>query len=94
VLGIGGFSVGILTSLGGLAYVQFSQLPKESSTYIMVGFLSFIIGLVEFSVLSDVIDSGVTSTFVCFAEDPNALSETNPQLYQKVQMSYPQVLFV
>jgi hypothetical protein len=93
VLAIGGFAIALLTAGGGLAYVRFSPLPKTSVYYAVVGFTTFFVGLAEFAILSVVIDSGVSTTFVCLAEDPLALARTKPELYQQVQQSYPEVLF-
>lgn len=93
VLTIGGFAIGIVTACVGLAYVQFSSLPKENVYYGAVSIGTFLIGIAEFAILSVVIDSGVATTFVCLAEDPLALARTKPELYQQVQQSYPQVLF-
>jgi hypothetical protein len=46
----------------------------------------------QFTILAGVIDSGVTTTFVCLAEDPAALARTKPELYQQIQQVYPQVM--
>jgi len=93
VLAIGGFAIALLTCGGGLAYVRFSPLPKTDVYYIAIGVATFFVGWAEFAILSVVIDSGVCTTFVCLAEDPLALARTKPELYQKVQQSYPEVLF-
>jgi hypothetical protein len=50
-----------------------------------------LIGIGEFSILASVIDSGVVTTFVCLAEDPEALARTKPELYQKIQQVYPSI---
>jgi hypothetical protein len=48
--------------------------------------------MAEFSILSEVITSGVATVFVCLAEDPYALQRTQPELFQKIAEVYPQVL--
>ena len=54
--------------------------------------ISIFIGFAQFSILSEVIFSGLASTFVCLAEDPAALQRTKPELYNKIVQVYPQVL--
>jgi Plasma-membrane choline transporter len=45
---------------------------------------SFYIGVLLFSVVSTMVTSGVATTFVCLAEDPQVLQNCNPILYEKV----------
>ena len=52
----------------------------------------FFLGLLPYSSLSTVIDSGVATTFVCLADSPDALQRTKPELYQKVLETYPHVM--
>jgi hypothetical protein len=56
------------------------------------GILGLITGMAEFSIISEVITSGVATIFVCLAEDPYALQRTQPELFQKVMEVYPQVM--
>ncbi|KAJ3326197.1 putative choline transporter, neither null mutation nor overexpression affects choline transport [Boothiomyces sp. JEL0866] len=93
VLGMGCLMIGIITGAIALAYVKISPaIPNVWPNYLVMGLVGFFIGVVEFSVLSGVIDSGVTTTFVCLAEDPQALLNTKPELFNKVREVYPQVL--
>ncbi|KAJ3215755.1 putative choline transporter, neither null mutation nor overexpression affects choline transport [Clydaea vesicula] len=80
VLGMGSLFIGLLCGAGGLLYYFSSSIPRESIVS-------------EFTILSEVINSGVTTTFVCLAEDPGALQRTKPDLYQKVVATYPTVQF-
>ena len=59
-------------------------LNKEIAIVIIIGVLGLFIGAAEFAVLSEVIYSGVASTFVCLAEDPAALRRTKPELFDKI----------
>jgi hypothetical protein len=93
VLTLGSIFVALITATIGILYVHLSDLPKTDTWYVGVGVIAFFIGLAEFSVFSTVVDSGVSTTFVCLAEDPVCLARTKPELYQRVQESYPQVLF-
>jgi len=56
--------------------------------WILCAVLSFIIGFTMFLMPAEVIDSGVTSYFVCFAQDPEILRRTNPDLYGKLVATY------
>lgn len=44
------------------------------------------------AVVTDVITSGVITTFVCLAEDPHALQRTKPELFNKIVQVYPQAV--
>ncbi|KAJ1340213.1 hypothetical protein BSLG_005206 [Batrachochytrium salamandrivorans] len=93
VLTIGSIFVGLVTGVVGFIYIQLSpSIPHTTANYIVIVIVSFIIGIVEFSVLLGVIDSGVSTTFVCLAEDPSALARTKPELYHKIAEVYPQAL--
>lgn len=35
------------------------------------------------TLVMQVVDSAVAATFVCFAENPEALRDTNPELYSR-----------
>ncbi|KAJ3326199.1 putative choline transporter, neither null mutation nor overexpression affects choline transport [Boothiomyces sp. JEL0866] len=93
VLSIGSLIIGLLTGGIALLYVKFSTDFQDTVVaYVFFGVIALFIGIVEFSVLAGVIDSGVVTTFVCLAEDPQALLNTKPQLYHKIREVYPQVL--
>lgn len=93
VLGMGTLFIGIVTAGSPLLYVKFSAeyVNPSALTYGLIALGGFFIGIVEFSVLANVIDSGVVVTFVCLAEDPMALAATKPLLFGKIQQVYPQV---
>lgn len=66
--------------------------PNQLAIYIIGTIVAFIIGAAEFSIIASVINSGVVTTFVCLAEDPQALAQTKPELYQRISQVYPQVM--
>ena len=69
VLSIGGLLIGLITAFVGYIYVQLSPtIPNDTSNFIIIALVAFFIGFSEFSILANVIDSGVTTTFVCLAE--------------------------
>jgi len=85
VLWIGVFFNAILTALAGvvLAYIW-----GQSSAVVILGILGFVIGFVIMILGMQVIDSGVSCTFVCFAEDREILRRTNPALYARFVETY------
>jgi hypothetical protein len=94
VLNIGGFFVALVSCGATLCFVYGSQIHVQAPIAPAIGgIIGFLSGLIQFSILAGVIDSGVATTFVCLAEDPAALARTKPELYQKIQEVYPQVLF-
>ncbi|KAI8076565.1 choline transporter-like protein [Gilbertella persicaria] len=94
VLVMGALLVGILSSLLGYLYLLIAQ-PAYNSTGNMtpiVMLICFIMGMSMFSTISTVISSGVVTTFVCLAEDPEALRRTNPELFEAIRQTWPQVV--
>jgi hypothetical protein len=92
VLSLGGLMIGIITGgIGILAVLISPSIPNELLYYVSIGVVGILVGFAEFSILAGIIDSGVTTTFVCLAEDPQALAQTKPLLYQEIQRVYPQV---
>ncbi|KAJ3315634.1 putative choline transporter, neither null mutation nor overexpression affects choline transport [Boothiomyces sp. JEL0838] len=86
------FISAIIVGLGVLyMYLAFDYALYQEllPTAIIVGFF---VSQVEFHVLGNVIRSGVATSYVCMAEDPEALRNTKPELYEKVNQAYPQIL--
>lgn len=84
---LGGLLVAVLSSLLGYIYLIVSK-PAFNQTGNMTGvvvLICFITGLAMFSTIATVITSGVCTTFVCLAEDPQALQRTQPALFEKVK---------
>ncbi|KAJ3082884.1 putative choline transporter, neither null mutation nor overexpression affects choline transport [Quaeritorhiza haematococci] len=92
VLGLGGLFIGLVCAALGYGYsVLSTTIPDEPSYFVIIALVSFFIGLSEFAILAAVIESGVATTFVCLAEDPEALRRTKPQLFEKILQVYPEV---
>ena len=94
VLLMGGLLIGAAVS--GISYGFFaaSSIPKNDFSYpLVICILGFVIGLAEFTILSEVIESGTATTFVCLAEEPGVLLRTKPQLFAKIQQTYPSLGF-
>ncbi|KAI9474213.1 MAG: plasma-membrane choline transporter-domain-containing protein [Benjaminiella poitrasii] len=97
VLAMGALLVGILTSLLGYLYLfivkpEYSEGGGSQGMTAVVMLVCFIIGMSIFSVVSVVISSGVTTFFVCLAEDPEALQRVNPNLYEAIRQTWPEVV--
>ncbi|KAI8971865.1 plasma-membrane choline transporter-domain-containing protein [Mycotypha africana] len=94
VLAMGTLLVGVLSSLLGYLYLLIAK-PAYNATGNMtpiVMLICFVMGMSMFSVITTVISSGVTTTFVCLAEDPDALRRVNPQLFETIRQTWPQVV--
>ncbi|KAF9938307.1 putative choline transporter, neither null mutation nor overexpression affects choline transport [Modicella reniformis] len=96
VLGMGSLAVALASGLYGYLFFKlFSPTfyAKENEPLVMAAVIvvEMILGFVMMSVPNNVIDSGVTTTFVALAEDPQTLYRTKPQLYHAIAEHYPQV---
>jgi len=96
VLGMGTLSVALLSGFFGYAYVSILQpsfYENQDKDFVMfaVIFVEVILGVAMMSVPNNVIDSGVTTTFVALAEDPQTLLDTKPDLYHAIANRYPEV---
>ncbi|KAG0215930.1 putative choline transporter, neither null mutation nor overexpression affects choline transport [Mortierella sp. GBA30] len=96
VLGMGSFAVALSSALYGYLFLKvvqpsFYQTEDQILVVIAVVVLEMILGAVMMSVPNNVIDSGVTTTFVALAEDPQVLYKTKPELYNEIAQKYPEV---
>ncbi|KAG0230114.1 putative choline transporter, neither null mutation nor overexpression affects choline transport [Mortierella sp. GBA43] len=97
VLGMGTFTVGLISAIYGFVFLKVVQptfYAKEDETLVLIAvvLVEFILGAVMMSIPNNVIDSGVTTTFVALAEDPQTLFRTKPDLYHEVAIAYPQTV--
>lgn len=56
--------------------------------WILVAVIGFFVGFVLLSLTMEVVYSGVSAIFVCFAEEPDQLLSTDPDLYHKFESTY------
>ncbi|KAJ3348799.1 putative choline transporter, neither null mutation nor overexpression affects choline transport [Allomyces javanicus] len=103
VLGFGSLLIGGITLLiGWLVFLVGRAADKSALTsgttmsagLIIVLVVSFLMGIVVFNLIAEVINSGVATIFVCIAEDPNALRATKPELWEEIRRTYPEAAFV
>ncbi|EIE87019.1 hypothetical protein RO3G_11730 [Rhizopus delemar RA 99-880] len=94
VLFMGGLLVGVLCSLLGFIYLEVEKPSYNTNGGMtpVVIMMCFLIGSSMFSTIATVISSGVATTFVCLAEDPDALRRTKPELYERVRQTWPRVV--
>jgi hypothetical protein len=59
--------------------------------FVLLVLLSFMLGCGVSLTISQVIESGVATTFVCIAENPQALWNTKPDLYNQIRSTYPSI---
>jgi len=98
VLSIGALAIGSLTALVTCFAAKFFGVGLEDekiklAVMIIFGLIGFLIGCMTFSVVAQVINSGVATTFVCLCEDPDALRQTKPELWEKVRDTYPSMVY-
>jgi hypothetical protein len=93
-LGMGSLVIGLLgAAFACLIVLAVDSIKNEAVSFILFGLLGFGITITEFTVLSEVINSAVSTTFVCLAEDPAALQRTKPELFEKIRQTYPAINF-
>ncbi|RIA90683.1 plasma-membrane choline transporter-domain-containing protein [Glomus cerebriforme] len=92
VLAMGAIFIGALCALFGFGYIHLFLKITDGTTIFILVIISFFLGFMMTVVITDVIDSGVTTTFVALAEDPNALKRTKPQLFERIRREWPRVV--
>ncbi|KAJ3403445.1 putative choline transporter, neither null mutation nor overexpression affects choline transport [Chytridiales sp. JEL 0842] len=91
VLFIGAICSGLFSALGGWVYVRFSDtVPQMTGPVLAACLVAAIVGMWLFYVLAEVISSGVATTFVCLCEDPQTLQRQQPELFEKIQLTWPE----
>jgi len=91
VLSLGIVVCGLVTGGAGLLVVKTSmvELSIDSITAgAIVGLAGLIFGMAMCSVVMSVIDSAVSTMFVCLAEDPGALQRTHPEVHHSLMQAW------
>ncbi|KAI9500612.1 plasma-membrane choline transporter-domain-containing protein [Coemansia spiralis] len=94
VLQMGAFLCAAVVALVAWLYITITK-PEYNSTGSYTApiiIAAFVLAMSMFMVLLKCIDSGAATTFVCLAEDPEALAYNNPELFAMVEKTYPQVV--
>ncbi|ORZ04392.1 plasma-membrane choline transporter-domain-containing protein [Lobosporangium transversale] len=94
VWAMGAITSGLLSGLASYLYLWWAKPSFNSNgdfTYVIVT-MAFVMGLQMVFTVGSVIDSGVSTTFVCLAEDPAALARTKPELFESIRATWPAVV--
>jgi hypothetical protein len=91
-LGMSSLTIGIASGL--VVYIISTLIyarPWDESLMVaaVFGLLSIIIPAVAF----EIVGAGATTTFVCLAEDPEALQRSKPHLYNAIMEKYSMITF-
>ncbi|KAJ1769718.1 putative choline transporter, neither null mutation nor overexpression affects choline transport [Coemansia sp. RSA 1813] len=94
VLQMGAFLCAAVVALVAWLYITITkpEYNVNGSYTAPIIIAAFVIAMSMFMVLLKCIDSGTATTFVCLAEDPEAMAYNNPELFAQVQQTYPQVV--
>ncbi|KAJ1730668.1 putative choline transporter, neither null mutation nor overexpression affects choline transport [Coemansia sp. Benny D160-2] len=94
VLQMGSFLCAAVVALVAWLYITITkpEYNAAGSYTAPIIIAAFVIAMSMFMVLLKCIDSGTATTFVCLAEDPEAMAFNNPELFDQVQQTYPQVV--
>jgi hypothetical protein len=80
VLFAGSFLAGVAAGLVGAAWAA----AADAEGYVLLGVLSFLVGFAVALLAMGVIRSAVTTTFVAWASDPQALARNRPVEFQAI----------
>lgn len=69
------------------------NLAANQTQLLFIIIISVVIGLVFFSIIGEVVESGAATTFVALAEDPAALKASKPELWEQIRQTYPEAAF-
>lgn len=94
VLGVGVLLVGVLNALIGYIYVAVvaPNILSDAPTAVILLLVCFFVGLSFMSLVTSVIESGTSTTFVTLAEDPGVLQRNQPQLFERIRQTWPEVV--
>jgi len=88
VINMGIFFGALLTGAAGVGVGYIFPTIFDGYDQIVLFFVGLVIGGLFMTLSLQVIESGVSCTFVCFAEDKEILRRTNPQLWQRLMETY------
>jgi hypothetical protein len=95
VLVFAGLCIGLVCAGIGIGLSEGGIVSFENST-LYLGLAGFIVGFGVSMTPLRVVDSSIATIFVCFAEDPAALQQSHPQLYNQLVIEwhrlYPDIM--
>ncbi|KAJ1844788.1 putative choline transporter, neither null mutation nor overexpression affects choline transport [Coemansia sp. RSA 2708] len=94
VLQMGAFLCAAVVALVAWLYITITKPEYNTSGSYTAPIIiaAFVLAMSMFMVLLKCIDSGAATTFVCLAEDPDAMARNNPRLFAMVREAYPRVV--
>jgi len=72
-----------------ITFITAILMDQNVDTVMIFTIFAVLIGMFIFNIFSQVIKSGITTTFVCLCGDSQALLQTKLELYEKIKNSYP-----
>ena len=96
VLIIGAILIGLICAViaGVWSWVVFKDDSNETLLIVLCTVAAFFVGVVMSAVVTEVVESGVATTFVVFGEEPVVMQRVQPELYAKIYEVYPQCCYV
>jgi len=92
----GSYAIGLLSGIAAYSWLYItnpSYVQGNSNYYSIVILFSVGLGInIALALGSGAIGSGVTTMFVCLAEDPQVVAQRDPQLFEALRQAYPQVV--
>ncbi|CAG8601845.1 7370_t:CDS:2 [Paraglomus brasilianum] len=93
VLAMGAILIGVLCGAFGYAYIRLANnITNDTTNIVILVVICFLLGLMMTIIITDAIDSGVATTFVALAEDPDALRRTKPELFERIRQKWPRIV--
>ena len=90
LLGIMSLSIALLTGICTLfAAFLIEEFESKDSSWIGIGFIvGFFIGMILSGIFFGLLSSAVDSIIVCYAEAPNELEESHPDIAQEMSQTW------
>ena len=87
IVGMVGFAIPLMSGdwISGLPL--FDDFGSNGASWVLF-FVGFMIGLMLNMMMVSVIDSGVATTYVCFAESPGVFENTHPALFNDLASTW------
>jgi len=98
VVQIGALLIAVITGVVTYFFLYGTGAFNDSDTKMVYSIVFAVVcalfGASILSIVGEVIHSGVSTTFVCLADDPEALRRTKPSLWEKFRDTFPSIVHV
>ncbi|PVU85845.1 hypothetical protein BB561_006892, partial [Smittium simulii] len=94
VISIASLGAGILCVMIGVLFTVLTNTLDyiEITDYLFTLIAGLVCGSYVFSSFTNIFASGVATTFVCLASDPDIIKKSEPDLYEYIMKKYPEIL--